>query len=143
MAAPILWAPRISAFFLQENLHVHKILVLRGVGGGILVFWGGGGSADFTFSQNAYYRGDVPHQILQYKPRIAVVQPLSCGSYVSAHNTDCSPSTLSLEIITMRPEMITQIIRKQFFCVKNVRAIRKLIPRQLMCVVNTSTESTL
>ena len=33
MAAPIWWAPRISVFFLQENLHVHKILRL---GGGIL-----------------------------------------------------------------------------------------------------------
>ena len=25
MGAPILWAPGIFAFFLQENLHVHKI----------------------------------------------------------------------------------------------------------------------
>ena len=30
MAAPILWAPRISGFFLQENLHVHKIPRFRG-----------------------------------------------------------------------------------------------------------------
>ena len=43
MAAPILWAPRISVFFLQENLHVHKIPRFRG---GIL---GWGGSADFIF----------------------------------------------------------------------------------------------
>ena len=45
-AAPILWTPRISAFFLQEkNLHVHKIP--RCSGG----FWvgGGRGSADFIF----------------------------------------------------------------------------------------------
>ena len=28
----------------------------------------------------------------------------------------------------MRPEMITQIIRKQFFCVTDARAIGKLIP---------------
>ena len=42
MAAPFLWAPRISVFFLQENLHVHKIPRLGGV------FWGWGwGSADF------------------------------------------------------------------------------------------------
>ena len=38
MAAPFLWAPRISVFFLQENLHVHKI---PRFGGG--VFWFGGG----------------------------------------------------------------------------------------------------
>ena len=45
MAAPILWAPRSSVFFLQENLHVHKILRFRGGG-----FWvWGGGSADFSF----------------------------------------------------------------------------------------------
>ena len=30
MAAPILWASRISVFFLQENLHVHKIPRFRG-----------------------------------------------------------------------------------------------------------------
>ena len=45
MAAPILLAPRISVFFLQENLHVHKFLVLGG--GGILGL--GGGRADFIF----------------------------------------------------------------------------------------------
>ena len=45
MAAPILWAPRISAFFLQENLHVRKIPRFRG---GYFGF-GGGGSADFIF----------------------------------------------------------------------------------------------
>ena len=50
MAAPILWAPTMSVFFLQEKLHVHKIkkkiLVLGGGGGGYFGF-GGGGSADF------------------------------------------------------------------------------------------------
>ena len=40
MAAPILWAPIISVFFLQENLHVHKIPRFRG-GGGILGLGGG------------------------------------------------------------------------------------------------------
>ena len=47
MVAPILWAPRISACFLQENLHVHKIP--RFGGGGYFGFEGGGGSADFIF----------------------------------------------------------------------------------------------
>ena len=47
MAAPILWTPGENTFFLQGNLHVHKILVLGG-GLGILGF-GGGGSADFIF----------------------------------------------------------------------------------------------
>ena len=45
MAAPILWAPRISAFFLQENLHVHKIPRFGG-GGGI---FGLGGQCRFYF----------------------------------------------------------------------------------------------
>ena len=46
MAAPILWVPRISVFFLQENLHVHKIPCFRG---GVFWVWFGGGSADFIF----------------------------------------------------------------------------------------------
>ena len=35
----------------------------------------------------------------------------------------------------MRPEMITQIIWKQLFCVIDVRVIGKLILRQLMRVI--------
>ena len=46
MGVPILWAPGIFAFFLQENLHVHKIPCFRG--GGILGFVGGG-SANCIF----------------------------------------------------------------------------------------------
>ena len=46
-------------------------------------------------------------------------------------------------VYTMRHEMITQIIRKQFFCVTDVHVIGKLIPRQLMCVNVAFTESTL
>ena len=45
MAAPILWAPEKSAFFLQENLHAHKI----SFGGYLFFFFGGGGSANFIF----------------------------------------------------------------------------------------------
>ena len=44
--APILQTPGKNAFFLQENLHVHKI---PRFGGGNLVLGGGGGSADFIF----------------------------------------------------------------------------------------------
>ena len=44
MAAPILRAPRISVFFLQENLRVHKIPRFRGGDLGL-----GGGDADFIF----------------------------------------------------------------------------------------------
>ena len=51
MAAPILWTPGKNAFFLQENLHVHKIP--RFGGGGFWV-WGGGGKCRFYF----YGRGD-------------------------------------------------------------------------------------
>ena len=39
--------------------------------------------------------------------------------------------------IITRPEMITQIIRKQFFCVTDVCVIGKFIPRQLTCVIET------
>ena len=39
------------------------------------------------------------------------------------------------EMITMRPERITQIIRKQFFCVTDVRAIGKLFPENSFCVI--------
>ena len=47
MAAPILWAPRISVFFLQENLHVHKIPRFRG--GEFWVGGGGGGEVPILF----------------------------------------------------------------------------------------------
>ena len=47
MAAPILWAPGIFAFFLQENPHAHKIPPFRG---GVVGFFGrGGGSVNFIF----------------------------------------------------------------------------------------------
>ena len=39
--------------------------------------------------------------------------------------------------------MITQTIRKRFVCVTDVRVIRKLIPRQLMCGIGAFTEGTL
>ena len=42
----MLWTPGKNAFFLQENLHVHRIPRLRG---GEFGFGGGGGSADFIF----------------------------------------------------------------------------------------------
>ena len=44
MAAPILWTPGKNAFFLQENLHVHKIPRFF-LGGGevpILFLWARG-----------------------------------------------------------------------------------------------------
>ena len=40
MAAPILWAPGIFAFFLQDNPHAHKTPPFRGGGRG---FFGRGG----------------------------------------------------------------------------------------------------
>ena len=48
MAAPILWTPRISAFFLQEKTSM-SIQFLAFLGGGFCVLGGGGGSADFIF----------------------------------------------------------------------------------------------
>ena len=35
----------------------------------------------------------------------------------------------------MRPEMITQMIRKKIFCVTDVCVIGKLIPRECFCVI--------
>ena len=55
MAAPILLAPGIFAFFLQEAIHAHKILIFLG-GGGILVFLGGGGG-QFHFSGRKDFSG--------------------------------------------------------------------------------------
>ena len=52
MAAPILWAPKKTVFFLQENLHVHKIPRFGGQG----VSWLGGGSADFIFMGAGFFR---------------------------------------------------------------------------------------
>ena len=46
MAAPILWAPDIFGFFLQENPHAYKIPRFRG-GYLFYFFLGGGGSASF------------------------------------------------------------------------------------------------
>ena len=46
MGAPMLWAPGIFAFFLQENLHVHKTPRFRG--GGVFGFFFGGGSRNHT-----------------------------------------------------------------------------------------------
>ena len=45
MAAPILWAPGKIAFFLQEDLHVHKIPRFRGGGG----YFGLGGEVPISF----------------------------------------------------------------------------------------------
>ena len=49
MAAPILWAPGIFAFFLLENPHAHKIPLFRGGGGSWVFLEGGGGSVNFIF----------------------------------------------------------------------------------------------
>ena len=49
----------------------------------------------------------------------------------------------SIQRLTMRPDMIAQILRKQCFRVTEVRAIGKLNPRQFMCVIDAFTESTL
>ena len=45
------------------------------------------------------------------------------------------PLPKSIAILTMRPEVITQMLRKHFFCVTDVHAIRKLIPRQFLCII--------
>ena len=53
MAAPILWAPGILRFFLQENLHAHNIPGFVGRGD-VLFFWGVGEEPMYC-----YRRGDL------------------------------------------------------------------------------------
>ena len=76
MAAPILWTPGENAFFLQENLHVHKIP--RFGRGGNFGFWGGG-SSDFIFMGAGIYltiekkkdrkrQSDEVHRFMATKP---------------------------------------------------------------------------
>ena len=83
MAAPILWAPVIFCFFLQENPHAHKIPRF----GGSWTFLGGGGSANFTFTGAGIF--------LNYGPRgggmagvdaVGTVEPYNmqnCNEYKS------------------------------------------------------------
>ena len=50
MTAPILWAPGIFAFFLQENAQVHKKSRFRVFLGGGFIGGGGGGECRFYFN---------------------------------------------------------------------------------------------
>ena len=52
MAASILWTPGIFAFFLQENLHVHKIPRFRG---GYLGFFLGGECRLYFYGRGAIF----------------------------------------------------------------------------------------
>ena len=70
MAAPILWAPRISVFFLQENLYAHKIP--RFGGRGILGLGGGGADLIFT-GAGIFLRFRIlgsQHQLMIKKPHV-------------------------------------------------------------------------
>ena len=60
MGAPILWAPGIFAFSLQETLHVHKIPRFRG--GGYFGRFGGGGEGVpilFLWAQGFFFGSKV------------------------------------------------------------------------------------
>ena len=59
MAAPILWAPGISWFFLLENPHAQKIPLFR-AGGCWGFLEGGGGSANFIFMGAGIFSRIVP-----------------------------------------------------------------------------------
>ena len=73
MAAPILWAPRISVFFLQKkNLHVHEICHFRG--GGILGLVGAGIFLKDPCETNASRLRDSP-TILQH-PDFGAIQSI-------------------------------------------------------------------
>ena len=66
MGAPILWTPGKNAFFLQENLHVHKIPRF----GGGLGF--GGGSADFIFMGAGIFLRIIPPKARDIPPKSLV-----------------------------------------------------------------------
>ena len=74
MGAPILWAPGIFAFFLQENLQVHKIPRFSG-GEGYFGFSAGGGECRFyvsgrrDFSDLSQKHPDVHKIVLSIKVR--------------------------------------------------------------------------
>ena len=55
MATPILWAPGISVFFLQENLHVHK------KGGGVILGLGGGVPISFLWARGFFWQENATH----------------------------------------------------------------------------------
>ena len=79
MAAPILWAPGISGFFLLEkfNPHAHKIPPFRG--GGSWFFWkGGGGSADFIFMGVGIFPIQRAHQMSRMRAEGVVLCERAC-----------------------------------------------------------------
>ena len=94
MAAPILWAPRISAFFLQENLHVHKIPRFRG-GGGVLGL-GGGGKCRFYFHGRGDFSEFCPLTILGGFYRISKKSPKSSADKM---NRACEFKDKTLKMI--------------------------------------------
>ena len=83
-------------------------------------------SASLRFLEAGYWVSTPAH------PKVVV--PRQTKTYKMAQHQQKPPTRLM---------HITQIIRKQFFCVTNVRVIGKLIPKQLICVIGTFTESTL
>ena len=70
---PILWAPGVFAFFLQENLHVHKIPRFRGAGYFGLFFGGG----DFIFMGAGIFQTHIQRILNQIaKPLLGVLSQL-------------------------------------------------------------------
>ena len=83
MAAPILWTPGKNAFFLQENLYVHKIPRFRG---GVFWFFWGGGECRFYF----YGRAD-------FSEHSATIKRLSCCNIIFQH-AYCSRRSLEIAL---------------------------------------------
>ena len=83
MAVPILWAPGVFAFFLQENLHAHKIPRFREGEG---FFWAlrGGGGPFFIF----YGRGDFSDGKDQEKSEHQETEDEGTGQKVSQRGVD-------------------------------------------------------
>ena len=72
MAAPILWTPGKYAFFLQKNLHVHKI---PRFGGGFWV-WGGGGGRFYFYGHGDFSEESLARPLCRNVSGILVVQIL-------------------------------------------------------------------
>ena len=74
------------AFFLQENLHVHKILRFRG---GVFWVWGGG-SADFIFMGAGIFLRNRPliKTTPLWRPRIEKIKSREAILKNQAFNTE-------------------------------------------------------
>ena len=101
---PILWAPGKITFFLQENLHAHKIPRFRG-GFGVFGFFGGfwGFGGEGSADKNFYGREDFSDHTSRFYWGWGGLQCIWCSAKVS-HKTVfalSTPEKPQLEMVKM------------------------------------------